>query len=305
MCGIAGFSRATDSSITDGRRFAVASLLAIEDRGPDSTGAAWTRGKGQNVWFHKRVGPASRIAAKLELDRKHRIHSAILHTRWASQGAVNYTNAHPVVAEHVVLVHNGCISNDDELIATAGLERVGEVDSWAIAALLAAQTELGADHPADLLDLIRGDYALAWFNTDDPTDLHLARGIGRPLTLGWTRRGDLVFSSTRQSLQRTARTTNTPLSDITEVKEGTYLRIQSGKVVQWRTFTPYRRPAPVQRPLWTPTKGSPAPRSVHHGITDLYENRPDDWWEEAERLLGDAAGQRPPLPYEWDDPDEG
>ena len=30
-----------------------------------------------------------------------------------------------------------------------------------------------------------------------------------------------------------------------------------------------------------------------HGITDLFENRPDDWWDEAERMLGDAAGRRP------------
>ena len=189
MCGVAGLSRAHQSSIIDSRRFVIAALLAIEERGPDSTGIAWTQGNQRKVWYDKRVGPARKVAGTLDIAGRVPIQSALLHTRWASKGALTYDNAHPLLADNVVLVHNGVIINDDELVTLGTATRVGEVDSWALASIVQAWEHIGATHPCDVLDLAVGDAAVGWYDANDPADLHLARLTGRPMTIGWTATG--------------------------------------------------------------------------------------------------------------------
>lgn len=90
------------------------------------------------------------------------------------------------------------------------------------------------------------------------------------------------------------------------MKEGTYLAVRKGRIVEWSRFKPRRRPKPVAPPLplVRETKGQARRRRkanrrqpiVHgpmHGITDRVEAG-DDWWQ------GEGYG---PGRYDWDDVD--
>jgi glucosamine 6-phosphate synthetase-like amidotransferase/phosphosugar isomerase protein len=237
MCGICGFNRASKSSIPNGRKFATASLLAIESRGRDATGAAWfEKGDDDYVYYDKAQGPATRIAPKLAMPAKG-ITTLVGHTRYLTLGtALDNDNNHPVVHGRITAVHNGRVENHDELVELAGVPRVGKVDSFAFAALLSQQDRLGADHPKELLELVHGVAAIAWLDGSDPGVLHLARLSTRPLAVGWTKRGDLVFASTQSALRRTAVTAGVGITDIIDIPEGTYLRVRDGAFEEWSTF---------------------------------------------------------------------
>lgn len=238
MCGIAGYSRNNPrTSIPNGRKFAIALSLGIESRGRDATGFAWQeRDDLESVWYSKRKGRATQVASSLALPYEG-IQNLAAHTRFLTLGsAENNDNNHPVVANGVTAVHNGRVENHQELVALSGLERVGIVDSWAIPALLSQQAELGADHPTELLELIEGVAAIAWFDSDDPGVLHLARLSTRPLTVGWTKRGDLVYSSTRQTLEKGMKAANVGIFDVIDIPEGTYLRVRDGAFEEWSSF---------------------------------------------------------------------
>ena len=96
---------------------------------------------------------------------------------------------------------------------------------------------------------------MAWLESDDPT-LHLARLSTRPLTIGWTKRGDLVMSSTPETMLLTARLSGVAVHSIESLPEGTYLEVVDGEVVAETRFT-VRTPArkvPDDRPGLVPAQ---------------------------------------------------
>ena len=240
MCGIAGVSRNRTTSIPNGRKFAITLAHAIEDRGRDSTGFGWgEKDDEDHVYYSKLPGPARKVADLQPLPGSG-IHSLIAHTRHGTKGPASINdNNHPVVAQHIVAVHNGRVDNDDDLIDLAEMkaERVGTVDSWAIPALLSQKETLGASIK-DCLELVEGVAAVAWLSSWEPGVLHLARLSTRPLTIGWTKRGDLVFASTTANLRKASALAKVHVEDIMTVKEGTYLRIVEGGIEEWLEFKP-------------------------------------------------------------------
>lgn len=92
----------------------------------------------------------------------------VAHNRAATTGSVSAANAHPFQEKHIVLVHNGTISNKEDL------NKEVEVDSHAIAHALAEHDAVQA------LGKIDGAYALVWWDESDGT-LNLARNTQRPL----------------------------------------------------------------------------------------------------------------------------
>jgi glutamine phosphoribosylpyrophosphate amidotransferase len=243
MCGISAISRsAGKSSIPNAIALTRHLALAIEHRGPHATGFGWTTKTDPWPYYWKAPGRATKVAPLAPLPEQMR--NVIIHTRYATKGdpSINVNNP-PVVAPGLILVHNGVLRNDDDLIALVEHDRVGTVDSEALPALLGAgPLALGESDPAELLALVKGDAAIAWLDGEDPEALHLARLVGRPLSIGWTKRGDLIAASTAAAIQSAARRQGITVERIRDVKEGTYLRVEHGEIVR---SSPIRIPRPL------------------------------------------------------------
>lgn len=243
-------------------------LRNIVSRGHDATGTGWWDRDGINPWYSKLPGPATRTAHRLALPNKG-ITTLIGHTRHLTIGpASDEDNNHPVVAGNIVCTHNGRVENHEELIELSGLDRIGEVDSWAFPALLSQQEELGADHPKELLELFEGVASVAWLDASEPDVLHLARLSTRPLTIGWTRRGDLVYSSTRKTLTDGAKAARTRVDSIISVPEGTYMRIRDGVFEEWSEFK-------VRGPRKVVPDDRPGAKTVHLPMSGVTSYDPD------------------------------
>src|ERR671930_846204 len=107
MCGIVGYVGDKDAVpiVMDG-------LRRLEYRGYDSAGVAVA------VDGHLELRRAEGKLGNLDrvlVDRPAAGTLGIGHTRWATHGRPNETNAHPHATDRVAVVHNGIIENFHEL----------------------------------------------------------------------------------------------------------------------------------------------------------------------------------------------
>ena len=182
MCGIVGIVGST--TVTERL---VEGLRRLEYRGYDSAGVAVITPEG--VLERRRApGKISGLDQAIASDPADGA-VGIGHTRWATHGAPTLENAHPHASGPVAIVHNGIIENYAELreeLKAAGFACSTPTDSEVIAHLIAAGLKRGLDmagafHAA--VDRLRGAYALAALNVEDPDALYVARS-GCPLVVG-------------------------------------------------------------------------------------------------------------------------
>ncbi|WP_421860427.1 glutamine--fructose-6-phosphate transaminase (isomerizing) [Oceanicaulis sp.] len=182
MCGIVGIVGSTrvTERLVDG-------LRRLEYRGYDSAGVAVITPQGA---LERRRAPGKiagldQAIAQAPTDGV----IGIGHTRWATHGAPTLENAHPHASGPVAIVHNGIIENYQDLRAelkSEGFECATPTDSEVIAHLIAAGLKQGLDMAAAFhaaVDRLRGAYALAALNVDEPGALFVARS-GCPLVVG-------------------------------------------------------------------------------------------------------------------------
>ncbi len=131
MCGIIGYTGKLSAHeiLLDG-------LAQLEYRGYDSAGIAYFREHKDSykISIRKTVGKVSDLRAICDDTEAT---CGIGHTRWATHGGVNTTNAHPHKAGNVTLIHNGIIENYHEIIEKYQLadQLISETDSEVAAAL--------------------------------------------------------------------------------------------------------------------------------------------------------------------------
>jgi glutamine---fructose-6-phosphate transaminase (isomerizing) len=237
MCGIAGFSLNSDSSIP--RTLAAQALLAgIAERGGDAVGYAY-RDRSGSTQVTKLRGGATGLLESLEVPAT--AETALIHVRDFTKGRPDIqANNHPIRHGAVVGVHNGVIENDDAVFARHRLERAEPdmtVDSEAIFALMHS-----VEHEPRALSELRGTLAAAWLDERIPGVLYVARGSSRPLWTGRTPSGTF-FASTRRALAMVEATLGVPVQ-ARQMREGRLIEIVGGEVSRRRRF----RPNPARQP---------------------------------------------------------
>src|SRR5579862_5861331 len=105
MCGIIGYT-----GLREAEPILVEGLRRLEYRGYDSAGLVTLTGSGLHL--RKKAGRIQELALHLR-DQPSPGCTGISHTRWATHGPANDTNAHPHLSENgdVAVVHNGVIEN--------------------------------------------------------------------------------------------------------------------------------------------------------------------------------------------------
>jgi glucosamine 6-phosphate synthetase-like amidotransferase/phosphosugar isomerase protein len=239
MCGIAGFCLNPKHHVNT-TELASQMLLDIEHRGYHATGVAWINKEGKRAITKAPISASRFIATKAGQNVCKDATTAILHTRWATQGSPTINdNNHPIPRGKIVLTHNGHISNDDQLFKQLKVDRIGQVDSEAVAALLAFTK---GQHPAEVLTRIQGSAALAWITQDQGDTLHLARVSNSPLWIGQTLTGSLVYGSTEETIENAGIMLGSDLDWSYSADEGEYFKVKNGKIIEHQKFKPYRSP---------------------------------------------------------------
>lgn len=182
MCGIVGIlgRSAVANQVVE-------ALKRLEYRGYDSAGVATlehgrlerrrAEGKLRNLEIKLSEAPLSGAIG-------------IGHTRWATHGKPNETNAHPHATDRLAVVHNGIIENFRELkseLQAAGVTFQTETDTEVVAQLVTAEMRRGrsaVEAVGATLPRLRGAFALGFLFAGEDNLLIGARH-GAPLAIGF------------------------------------------------------------------------------------------------------------------------
>ncbi|MGI9318771.1 MAG: glutamine--fructose-6-phosphate transaminase (isomerizing) [bacterium] len=199
MCGIIAYT-----GVQNAAPILMAGLHRLEYRGYDSAGIALhSRNKLQ---IHRAEGKLAQLESKLpsRLSGK----SGMGHTRWATHGEANESNAHPHTNHDgsIAIIHNGIIENAGVLrtdLEAEGVVFKSETDSEVLAHLISR-------HSADsliesvrrALTTVQGTYGLVVMDAGKPGEIVAARN-GSPVIIGLGEKEMFVTSDANAILNHT------------------------------------------------------------------------------------------------------
>ncbi len=194
MCGIIGYS----SKKKNAKDVVIAGLKNLEYRGYDSAGIATSENGKINLY--KAKGKIAVLEDKLN-NEVINASTAIGHTRWATHGEPNETNAHPHRVGNVTLVHNGIIENYIELknfLLKNGVTFNSSTDTEVACAYInyiyqKSENKNKLQVISTACDEIRGSYAFSII-FDDELDTIYATRKDSPLIIGLSDDGNFAAS---------------------------------------------------------------------------------------------------------------
>jgi glutamine---fructose-6-phosphate transaminase (isomerizing) len=216
MCGIVGYIGKDDS-----KEILLKGLEKLEYRGYDSAGIAIMNENGVHVFKEK--GRIADLRSIVEEDVLASV--GIGHTRWATHGVPSKVNSHPhqSTSERFTLVHNGVIENY-ELLKNEYLKEVtfvSETDTEVIVQMIERLVNEGlevAEAFRKALTLLKGSYAIALLDSQDPATIYVAKNKS-PLLVGLGEGFNVVASDAMAMLQVTNQFVELMDKEIVIVKE--------------------------------------------------------------------------------------
>jgi len=175
MCGIVGYVGGRDAT-----PIILGGLKRLEYRGYDSAGLAVL--EDGRIELRRNAGKLERLVSLVEAEPLHG-NIGIGHTRWATHGEPNATNAHPHLGAtgEVVLVHNGIVENyaslKDEL-AAEGVSFRSETDTEVIVHLVERYLALGLTLPEasrKAIAHLKGAHGIVLLSSNEPDKIIAAR----------------------------------------------------------------------------------------------------------------------------------
>ena len=198
ICGIVGYI---------GKKNVIEVLIngleKLEYRGYDSAGIAFLT---NDIEIIKNKGKIKNLKDKVNLDEKSTL--GIGHTRWATHGEANETNAHPHQVGKITLVHNGIIENYEKIkkeLINKGYTFKTETDSEVGCALLDFLYQENQDMIKSIEEfktIVKGSYALGIICSDDKDTLYTVKNAS-PLIIGVGDNENLIASDVPTILKYT------------------------------------------------------------------------------------------------------
>lgn len=221
MCGLVGLA----GDLPKNADYAFKVMLYLDTlRGEDSTGAAIIgkeEDKDIDIKVFKALGAADQLFSKYAKDQSNTVLSyfptpkvMIGHNRFATQGGIKESTAHPFYIGSVVGAHNGTVKRHSINKFHNAIQY--DVDSQII------YSHLGNGHTIDeVWENADGAMALTWFDKDS-NKLYLVRNKERPLSFAYSQCEKLIlWASEPWMLMVGAMKSGIKIKDVVDVKVDT------------------------------------------------------------------------------------
>ncbi|RLD43613.1 MAG: glutamine--fructose-6-phosphate transaminase (isomerizing), partial [Bacteroidetes bacterium] len=235
MCGIVAYIGPREAY-----PILIKGLQRLEYRGYDSAGIALLNGE---LNLFKTKGKVVELVDYLK-DKDLKGNIGIAHTRWATHGEPNQTNAHPHFSQSgkLAIIHNGIIENYGALkkeLTKRGYTFTSDTDTEVLVNLIEdiCQNEKVSLEEAVRMSLnqVIGAYAIVILSQENP-DMLIAARKGSPLVIGIGKDDYFIASDATPIIEYTKNVVYLEDEEVAIIKRGEELQIRN---IKNRKKTPY------------------------------------------------------------------